>query len=224
MLKGKVILIGGSKRAGKTTLTMLLHKKHRFNYLNFDHLEDAIDCGINKTNSWNDGEYFKGFLEEMIDYSLEDAKNYGVNTVIDTYMYNPDVLNSLRNKKDIDIYFLACLDRSEEELREDLKKYSASFDWPSYCTEEQFENNIKDIVARNEFLVEECKKYNMKLINTSNGEKRAEILNNLADEIIGPKPLKNNSDGRISKKDIDELIKKIDAKIAQLEKEEADKK
>lgn len=226
MKTGKVILIGGSKRAGKTTLAMMLHKRAGFNYLNFDHLEDAIDVGINKTDGWNDGEYFKGFLEEMIDYSLEDAKNYGINTVIDTYMYNPDLIDKLKNKNEIEIYYLACLDCTEEELRVNLKKYSASYDWPSYCTEEQFENNIKDIIARNEFLKEECKKYKMNLINTSNGQQRVKILNELVCEITNSKSkgitdfsfLKSGSD------DWEKLINKIDKKIKELEKEELKEK
>ena len=34
MKKGKVIIIGGNKRSGKTTLTMKLHDKYNFNLIN----------------------------------------------------------------------------------------------------------------------------------------------------------------------------------------------
>ena len=121
MEQGKVILIGGTKRAGKTTLSMLLHKNHVFNYLNFDHIEDAIDIGINKIDGYNTGENFLGFLEEMIDFSLKDAENYGINTVLDTYMYSPSLLSQLRNKDKIEVYYLADLDITEDKLRENLK-------------------------------------------------------------------------------------------------------
>lgn len=217
MKKGKVVLIGGSKRAGKTTLAMMLHKIAGFNYLNFDHLEDAIDTGINKIDGWNDEDYFIEFLEQMINYSLEDAENYGINTVLDTYMYNPELLAKLKNKDKIEIYYLACLDCSKEELRVNLKKYSEPYDWPSYCTKEQFENNIEDILARNELLKEECPKYNMELINTSHGEERNRILNELLDKITGYEKGGANYS-------FEELIKKIDAKISELEKEENSKK
>ena len=43
MKKGKVIIIGGNKRAGKTTLTMLLHNKYNFNYYNYDMLLDSLE-------------------------------------------------------------------------------------------------------------------------------------------------------------------------------------
>jgi deoxyadenosine/deoxycytidine kinase len=43
MNKGKVIIIGGNKRAGKTTLTMKLHKEYNFNYYNFDMLLDSLE-------------------------------------------------------------------------------------------------------------------------------------------------------------------------------------
>ncbi len=213
MKTGKVILIGGSKRAGKTTLSMMLHRRMGFNYLNFDHLEDAIDVGINKSDSWNDGDYFKGFLKQMIGYSLEDAKNYGINTVLDTYMYNPNIINDLSNRNDIEVYFLADLDSNEEELRINLKKYSKSYDWPSYCTDEQFEDNIKDILARNEYLKEECSKYNIELFNTSYGDKRNNNLEVLYRRIVG----KEKSDEIYS---YEVLIEKIDQKIAELEAEE----
>lgn len=36
MKTGKVVIIAGNKRAGKTTLTMKLHQKYNFNYYNFE--------------------------------------------------------------------------------------------------------------------------------------------------------------------------------------------
>ena len=41
MEKGKIIIIGGNKRAGKTTLSIKLHKELGFNYYNFDSITDA---------------------------------------------------------------------------------------------------------------------------------------------------------------------------------------
>lgn len=183
MKQGKVVLIGGTKRAGKTTLSILLHKNYGFNYLNFDHLEDAVDEGINKIDGYNNSEYFFGFLEFMINASLEDAKNYGVDTIIDTYMYSPQIVKKLKNLNEIDVYYLCDLDSNEEELRRNLKEYSKPYDWPSYTSPEQFEKNIQDILEHRKILNQECDKYGFSLINTSNGEKRDNILADLAVKI-----------------------------------------
>ena len=40
-----------------------------------------------------------------------------------------------------------------------MKKYSKPFDWPTYCSEEDVERNVKFILKFNEELVNECKKY-----------------------------------------------------------------
>ena len=181
MKKGKVIIIGGNKRAGKTTLTMLLHNKYNFNYYNYDMLLDSLEESFKELQDHNDDKYIK-LLNEMVKRSLDDANNYGVSTVYE-YIFTPEQLNEFKYKDDVDIYFLANLDITEENIREDMKNYSKSFDWPSYASEEDIERNVKEIINKNIILKEQCEEYKYKLINTSRGDNRDRILNNLADLI-----------------------------------------
>lgn len=182
MKQGKVVIIAGNKRSGKTTLSMKLHQKYNFNYYNFDMLLDSLEESFKSLEDGNDDKYIT-LLNEMVKRSLEDAKNYGVNTVYE-YIFTPKQLSQLEYKNDVEIYFLANLDANETNIKEDMKKYSNSFDWPTYASNEDIKRNIKWILEENELLKIECPKYGFNLINTSREDKRESILDKLA-KVIG---------------------------------------
>ena len=184
-MKGKIVIICGNKRAGKTTLAILLHKKYNFNYYNFDMLLDSLEETFVKLDDNDEKKYLK-LLENMVASSLEDAKNYRVNTVYD-YIFSPQDLADFKYKNQVEIYFLANLDANLKNIKEDLLKYSETYDWPSYATEEDLTRNIKYILNNNDILKDQCQKYNFVLINTSRGEKRNQILEQLAFNIANNK-------------------------------------
>lgn len=181
MAEGKVVIIAGNKRAGKTTLTMMLHEKYNYNYYNFDMLLDSLEETFPVLQDGSEDKYIL-LLEEMVKRSLKDANNYGVSTVYE-YIFTPEQLNSFKYKDQVQIYFLANLDLTEDNIREDMVKYSKSFDWPSYASDEDIERNVRTIMKKNEELTEYCSKYNFKLINTSRGENRKKVLTELASRI-----------------------------------------
>ena len=183
MKKGKVIIIGGNKRAGKTTLTMKLHNKYNFNYYNFDMLLDSLEETFEVLNDHNDDKYIK-LLEEMVKRSLDDANNYGVSTIFE-YIFSPEQLKDFKYKKQVDIYFLANLDANVDNIESDMKKYSKKYDWPSFVSERDIKRNVDYILEHNEILQDQCKEYKFKLINTSRGENRDKVINELIKEIVG---------------------------------------
>lgn len=181
-MNGKVIIIGGNKRAGKTTLSNLLHKKYNFNQYNFDMILDSLEITFKDLEDGNDDKYIE-LLDNMINRSLEDAKNYGINTLYE-YIFTPKQISKLKNKNNIKIYFLANLDANEDNIESDMMKYSKSYDWPVTTTKEDVKRNINYILERNELLKEECKKYNFRLVNTSREDNRNKILNDLVEETM----------------------------------------
>ena len=181
MKKGKIILICGNKRSGKTTLSLWLHKEANYNYYNFDMLLDSLEDSFELLNDGNDNKYVK-LLENMINKSLNNAENYGINFVYD-YVFFPNQLKDFKYRDKIDIIFLANLDANESNIIEDLKNYSKSFDWPSFASKEELERNAKYILRTNKILINECNVYCFKLINTSRGKKRNIILNEVFKEI-----------------------------------------
>lgn len=181
MKKGKVVIVAGNKRAGKTTLALKLHDKYNYIYYNFDMLLDVLEDTFTNLNDGNDDKYIK-LLEGMVEKSLKDAENYGINFVYD-YIFTPNQLKNFKYKNDVSIVFLANLDANENNIREDFKTYSKSFDWPAYVSHEDIERNVKWILSTNKMLVEECNKYGFKLVNTSRKNRRDEILNKLSDDL-----------------------------------------
>ena len=182
MKSGKVIIIGGNKRAGKTTLSLKLHENHHFNYYNFDMLLDSLEEALPILNDKNDSKYI-ALLESMVKRSLLDAKNYGINSVYE-YIFTPANLANFKYRNDVQIIFLANLDANIDNIESDLKTYSKSYDWPSYVSDEDISRNIKWILNQNEELLTECKEYNFNLINTSRGENRDKIINNIINNLL----------------------------------------
>ena len=182
MSKGKVVIICGNKRAGKTTVAMKLHKKYNFNYFNYDMLLDSLEASFDVLQDHNDDKYVT-LLEEMVKRSLDDANNYSVSTVYE-YIFNPHQLRNFKYKKQVQIYFLANLDANIDNIETDLKKYSKSYDWPSWASKNDMQRNIRYILDTNDMLQEECKNYGFKLINTSRGEERDKVLNDLVEKIV----------------------------------------
>ena len=174
----KVIIICGNKRSGKTMLSLILHKKYGYNFYNFDMILDSIESSFPQLDDKNDKKYIN-LLELMVERSLNDVKNYNVSSVYD-YIFSPEDLLEFKYKDIVDVYFLANLDANSENIREDLIKYSQDYDWPKNCSDEDLNRNIRFILEYNEKLKSQCHKYSFKLINTSRGDKRYNILSDFA--------------------------------------------
>lgn len=179
MKKGKVIVIGGNKRAGKSTLSRKLQTEAGFNYYNMDHLTNCCD------DAWfPEGltllDYFK-FMESMIKYAVLDAERFGINSVFE-FIYTPEVLNNLSCKDKVEIIYLADLDLNESNFKDVLIGYSKPYEYSA--NEADVERNKPIILGLNERLIKECKEYNARLVNTSFGENRNKIINELYNEIV----------------------------------------
>ena len=177
----KVVILCGNKRAGKTTLSLLLHSKYNFNYYNFDSILDAIEVSFPKLSDGDDYKYIK-LLEEMVEGALNLRDNFGISTVFD-YVFTPEQLNTFKFRDDVEIYFLANLDANIENVISDILDYSKEGDWTLTASEEDLVRNRKHILDTNEMLVQDTLKYNFTLINTSRGEKRNSVLEELASNI-----------------------------------------
>ena len=81
---GKVVILGGNARSGKTTLAMCLVKKG-FSRISFDNLYETIEDTLNiKIDELPQSQQFE-FFESIVNKAIEEAEIYGINTVIDMY-------------------------------------------------------------------------------------------------------------------------------------------
>lgn len=100
MKQGKVVILGGTPRSGKTTLAIQL-TRHGFSKISFDYLSDALQKGFPEIviDDWTDQETCAKkkltFFESIVESAINDAKIYGLNTVIDMYDFTPEYVSKL---------------------------------------------------------------------------------------------------------------------------------
>ena len=179
---GKVVVLGGNARSGKSTLAFMLVKKG-FSRISFDNLFDAIENSLNvNMDELGDKVKFKLF-KNVVEKSLEESKNEDTNIVIDMYDFLPKDINKLKNKDEIEIYFLVYPSCNKEQIKYNVKNYSKPTDWIAQVDEDYLDSCIERFDKRNKLLVKECEKYNMQLIDTKSGKDRNIVLKELLNKI-----------------------------------------
>lgn len=93
--------------------------------MEFDHLLDSLDLVLDGNNI-QDKEF--SFFESCVNFSLDDAENYGTNTIIVVYDFKPQQLSKLKNRSKIIIYCLVPLQITREILNNTLIDFSKSYD------------------------------------------------------------------------------------------------
>lgn len=177
---GKVVVLGGNARSGKSTLAYMLVKKG-FSRISFDNicetLKDVYDIDVTNNKSFE-------FFEYIVNKSIEESNNENIDYVIDMYDYLPEDINKLENKDKIEVYFLAYPNCTKEEIKYNVIHYAKDSDWIKQVNKDYLNECVDRFYNRNKLVVNECSKYNYKLINTSSGDDRYIVLNNLLNEII----------------------------------------
>jgi len=180
---GKVVVLGGNARSGKSTLSFML-VKNGFSRISFDNLYEMVKNSFDiDINELSDEKKFKLF-ENIVNMSVDEAKNENTNIVIDMYDYLPEDINKLERKNEIDVYFLAYPNCSKEQIKFNVINYSKPTDWIAQVNENYLNSCIDRFDERNKILVSECNKYNMELIDTKDGSDRNIVLNELLDKIL----------------------------------------
>jgi len=180
---GKVVILGGNARSGKSTLAFMLVKKG-FSRISFDNIHEIVknsfDIDVNDLSYENK---FKLF-ENIVNLSLDEAKNEDTNIVIDMYDYVPEDINKLKRKNEVEVYFLAYPNSNKEQIKFNIINYSKPTDWISQVNENYLNSCVQRFYERNEMLIKECEKFKMNLIDTKDGENRLLVLNDLLNKIL----------------------------------------
>lgn len=181
---GKVVILGGNARSGKSTLAYKLNKQG-YNRISFDNLYSAIEEGLKINMDDLPEENTTAFFESIVNKALEEAELENINTVIDMYDFLPSHIAKLTNKDKVEVYFLAYPNCTKEEIKYNVIHYAKPTDWIAQVDEDYLNTCVERFVNRNNLLVNECRTYNATLIDTSSGNERDIILNNLLKIIIG---------------------------------------
>ena len=179
----KVIILGGNARSGKSTLSFEL-VKHGYSRISFDNLYSVLEESFNINMDEIEDTIKFNLFENIVNKSLEEAKNENTNIVIDMYDFLPKDINKLKRKNEVEVYFLAYPNCTEAEIKYNVKHYAKPTDWIAQVDEDYLASCATRFYERNKMLIEECNKYNMTLINTGSGEERSKSLQELLNKII----------------------------------------
>lgn len=189
-LKGKVVIIGGTPRSGKTTLSVMLAKSG-FSRISFDTINEAIEKGLPEVvikdnhNQECCAEKLYLFFETMVGGAVSDACRYGLNTVIDMYDYTPAYVRQLPCTENVDVYFLGYPDFGTADIKYNIKHYAQPEDWIAQVDDEYLAEVAERCDRVNQKLVRQCQKYGFRFVNTGAGDDRNRILQSLYSEITG---------------------------------------
>ena len=180
---GKVVILGGNARSGKSTLAYQLVKQG-FSRISFDQLFEVLNetFSIDLDNEYQNKSF--QFFENYIDLLVEEAEAENTNFVVDMYDYLPEDVVKLKNYKKLEIYFLAYPGCTKEEIKYNVIHYAKPTDWIAQVNEDYLDSCVERFYERNKILVEQCKKYNTILVDTQSGEARLTILKKLCEKIV----------------------------------------
>lgn len=181
----KNILIMGPGRAGKTTLSKMIHEKYGYSIISIDDIVTALASFPGLHISW-DGDHAKiaeqmaGFLAKYLTELSEGTKFYdGCKTVIEGTDIDFERLLPEIDAKKYCLIGLTYNSTSKGELFRNIRKYDTEDDWTYYVSDEQLDAFCAEFIERNRFFSEKFKEYHILTYDTS--VNREEVLS----EIVG---------------------------------------
>ena len=180
---GKVVLLGGNARSGKTTVSYEL-LKHGYKIINFDDLNTYLESGLGIIFDELSKEQQFLLFETVINKAIEESQTEDINLCIDMYDYLPSDVIKLKNKDDLKIYFLAYPNCTKEQIKYNVVHYAKKTDWIAQVNETYLEKCVDRFFERNKLLQDECQEYDMKLIDTKLGQERVKILDELVISLL----------------------------------------
>ena len=179
---GKLIILGGNARSGKSTLAFKLVKKG-YSRISLDNLQNYLEEGLNINFEELSTELKLQFFKTIIDNAMEESKNEDTNIVIDMYDYLPHDLENISNLDKKNIYFLIYPNCTKEEIKYNVIHYAKESDWIAKVNETYLDECVNRFYDRNKVILEECQKYNYQYVDTGAGKKRNLVLEELLGKI-----------------------------------------
>lgn len=182
----KNIIIGGTVRAGKTTLANLIRERFGYSKVESDTIVNAFDkafpdFGITHRNTCLAREKYEPFLFEVLNGFCKDLKYCGNVTVFPGSQYLPENLSRYEKLDKYIVIFLGINAPSAKELLNLIRQYDTEFDWTYKKSDEWMLKFCQQLIDESEQLKRDCEKYGFYYFNTF--ENRKEKLNEICDII-----------------------------------------
>lgn len=180
----KNILILGSNKTGKTTLSKMINEKYGCSIISLDNIIDSFDKTIVKKES-DYSTYKINFILKYLE-NLSGDSNFlsGKKYVIEGNISDIETLISKVNRSKIAIIGLTYDNLDSDKLFSDIRKNDTAFDWTNYLTDEKLKDEAELFIERNkrmskQFDDESIKKYDV----SENRDKVFEAIVSEVDEL-----------------------------------------
>ena len=183
----KNVLIIGSARAGKTTLSRMINDKYKYSIINLDDIVSAFEeypeLGIK--HDGDEIECAQNFSKFLVRYlnELASGPNFysGNKFVIEgTHIDFEKVINKIDKEKYL-IIGLTYNTITPTDFYNKIKENDTEDDWTYYLKDEELKGDIEYFIKRNKFFNDKFKKYNILTFDTSYD--RENILNNIVNNL-----------------------------------------
>ena len=173
----KNILIIGSARSGKTSLSKKLVKEKGYSLICMDNLVSGFEAysELNIKHDGNDDETASNlapFLIKLFTELSEGCAFYdGVKFVIEgTHIDFEKLMPFLQSDKYREKYEIIGLtynEITEDKMFNDIRKYDTEDDWTYWCDDEELKGDVEYFIKRNKYFNNKFKQYNIKSYDTS---------------------------------------------------------
>ena len=182
----KNVIIGGTVRAGKTTLANLIREKFGYSKVESDTIVNAFDKAfpefeITHKNANRTREKYEPFLFEILNGFYRDLKYTNNVTVFPGSQFLPSNIDKYEKKDNFIVIFLGLDGIMPNELLEEIRKNDTVNDWTYKKTDEWMLEFCKNIINESEMIKLDCGKYGFYYFNTYNN--RDKTLNEICDVI-----------------------------------------
>ena len=181
----KNIIIIGTPRSGKTTLTNKLLKKFNFTAIYADALRDVfierLDCRtldiVKKVQR-----VCPKLINQLFIQMQFDTKRSGIGIIIDDTDLEVEECDVMYGSDDNIIYCLGTSRITYREMKRALNKYDTVDDWSKYWKDNSLSSLCDFCINTSKENAAKCKKYSrIKYVDTSYN--REDVLNKIVDEI-----------------------------------------
>lgn len=178
----KTILILGICRTGKTTFSRMIQKEFRnYQIIEVDTIISALQrTAVNVPIGFIHDNLQENKLPEFLNLLIQ--KNINKNGKELGYIVNadsilPEDLHKYFDLKNMLVYYFVTEKLSPEQILENCRKFDSDEEWTTRRTDEELLKHFKFYKKIEKIIINDCKKYNIKCIDTS--ENREIVLNKL---------------------------------------------
>lgn len=182
----KNIMILGICRTGKTTFSKMIQKELKnYQIIEVDTIISALQRTVpNVPIGFIHDNLKENRLPEFLNLFIQ--KNINKNGIDLGFIINgdsilPEDLFKYFYLKDMIVYYFVTERLSPEQILDNCRKFDSKEEWTTRRTDEELLNHFKFYKDIEKKIISDCKKYNIKCIDTS--ENRQMILNQLLDEV-----------------------------------------